>query len=581
MGIPIKRQIEFFNWQLREIDNQRLGYLNTSLQTHFSNRSAFHGVIHGIDESRGNVLVRFERYQTPRLNKPLAGFLYKKANGEKQLNWNDSYRSFREHFAVFHSDFSPIYYLESSNKYSIIGFRDVEQSFIELIKPKLESGNRISILMAEKDPPTEYLENLRNYVYNFRDDKVLNLELEGILDDWVPDLFDNTNKATQVIDALSKNNITIIQGPPGTGKSTLIAEIVGRLLKANNSVCISALANKALTEVSTKNGLQDACKQRKVFKTNLTMHESKENSLLTDAKNGLTAQKGSVLLTTYYKLSSWFNNDNIESIKRSEYVYDYVVIEEASQSFLATISAFIKLGRKILIVGDPMQLSPVVINSNAAVNIHYEMPKYINGLESFVSNFDSPAFFLNETFRLKPKMAELTSLFYKRSLESKNHNGINLNIPESIAHLIPKSGEISVYHMDLIDKGVAPLEATLKILSILEYLVKSNPTKKFAVLAPYTKTINNLQEEASKILKNQENVTIATIDSIQGLTVDYCIFLTSFKSNASFIFQLNRFNVATSRAKEGTLIVTDNNLEHFTGIDPIIFKFLNNANHLN
>ena len=56
-----------------------------------------------------------------------------------------------------------------------------------------------------------------------------------------------------------------------------------------------------------------------------------------------------------------------------------------------------------------------------------------------------------------------------------------------------------------------------------------------------------------------DNIRIETVDRVQGLTVDYCVF---FIPNASIRYSLENklFNVATSRAKYSTIIVTDNTI---------------------
>ncbi|WP_332912655.1 hypothetical protein [Algoriphagus boritolerans] len=55
---------------------------------------------------------------------------------------------------------------------------------------------------------------------------------------------------------------------------------------------------------------------------------------------------------------------------------------------------------------------------------------------------------------------------------------------------------------------------------------------------------------------------VETIDRIQGLTTDFCIFFIPTES-IPFALQANRFNVATSRAKLSTVIITDENIHSF------------------
>ena len=65
---------------------------------------------------------------------------------------------------------------------------------------------------------------------------------------------------------------------------------------------------------------------------------------------------GTLLLSTFYKLSDITNH-----LLRDQVRFDVVIVEEASQAFLATIALFQAVARKIILIGDHMQLPPVVL----------------------------------------------------------------------------------------------------------------------------------------------------------------------------------------------------------------------------
>ena len=92
--------------------------------------------------------------------------------------------------------------------------------------------------------------------------------------------------------------------------------------------------------------------------------------------------------------------------------------------------------------------------------------------------------------------------------------------------------------------------------------MSENNDSKIAVLSKFRSTIQQIQKQfifQSKKSEIPENVKIETVDRVQGLTVDYCIF---FIPNASLKYSLEKelFNVATSRAKYCTIIVADESL---------------------
>ena len=60
-----------------------------------------------------------------------------------------------------------------------------------------------------------------------------------------------------------------------------------------------------------------------------------------------------------------------------------------------------------------------------------------------------------------------------------------------------------------------------------------------------------------KLNDKQDLILINTVDSVQGLTIDFCFYFAFSDGNPAFSFKLNRFNVATSRARFCTLILLD------------------------
>ena len=73
---------------------------------------------------------------------------------------------------------------------------------------------------------------------------------------------------------------------------------------------------------------------------------------------------------------------------------------------------------------------------------------------------------------------------------------------------------------------------------------------------------------------NTEYVLVETIDRIQGLTTDFCIFFIPEES-IPFALHVNRFNVATSRARYCTLIIASKEIKHFVNLNSEIENYFN------
>jgi superfamily I DNA and/or RNA helicase len=115
-------------------------------------------------------------------------------------------------------------------------------------------------------------------------------------------------------------------------------------------------------EAAIKDGLIKKCRTKNVYKANLSADES---ALIPELQNHDVSHpipSGNLLLATYYSLSKLLKENN-------DVFYDLLIIEEASQAFLTTIAGFSSLASKVLIVGDFMQLQPIVLAENKAINI--------------------------------------------------------------------------------------------------------------------------------------------------------------------------------------------------------------------
>lgn len=582
MKIPIHNQIEFLNLQIEELDNAFKNYLQRPLNQHFREKTAFWGHLWGIDEIRSSLIVRFPAGMAPRLSMPLMAYGIKDIQKlPEPSNWLFSYLKFRQDgLAKGWTNLLPTFFLKSENPvWSLLGFTGLDYSFFESAKKVLTNGDKPMLLFVEQDPPVQYLKNLKSFIGKHREDKTLNLDILKTLENWHPSVFDSAKtKVDQILSELEVSKEVIIQGPPGTGKSYLIGDLVSQLVEEGKSVCITSLTNKALIEVAEKPGISALAKKgQTVFKTNLSVEEARKITGIQRAEK-LSIGKGQLLLATYYKLSDWYNPENSEAQNTIQPIYDLVVIEEASQCFLATIAAFRRLGRKVLIVGDPLQLPPIVLNEPAAKAIHPQMMSFAKGLESYSPNSGAMSFILTESYRLSKEAIKNTGVFYNHQLQSVQRQTITIDVDAKFSHFISGGGGHKICFLPLVSEGDQPENAISLTVELIKDLRAKNPHLEIAALAPFKRTVLALQEKLGKSLDDFSGITVETIDRIQGLTVDFTIFVLAL-NNPTFALNLNRFNVATSRAKSGTLIITDSEYVRFKGIDPRVTEFLAGIEH--
>lgn len=468
-------------------------------------------------------------------------------NGEmgKFRNWGDlSWNKLREDYQRDFSDCLCAWISKSDDDaFCLVGIKNLTIQFTEL----LEQGKTI-IAFGPKDPPLQYLLNLIQIV---KDEQ--NQETKPILDftessnQWNP----RKIKAKEDLISIILNNhsnekCVVVQGPPGTGKTTRMAQLAACLLKENKSVLVTALTNQALIELAKKDKLQEYIEKGMVSKTSLTVDEKREQPHLQEIKeNKCNASSGFLSLATFYLSSGW-------AVDVTDIPFDYVIMDEASQALLPMIAASMKLGRKVILIGDQKQLSPIVLTNEDLIN-RFDWSDIVKGFQTICSYFSFTSFMLSDTYRMTARGAECTGVFYNNELRSVSDNQ---KVPTAISDLNPLGGAvIKEMEMKVGDKN--PQNAFEYIYNLTTSILLENSKLEIAILSKFRETTRQLQKYFTLQWEGKDypdNIKIDTIDRVQGLTVHFCFFLIP---NASIRYSLEPelFNVATSRATNNTIIV--------------------------
>jgi tRNA uridine 5-carbamoylmethylation protein Kti12 len=434
--------------------------------------------------------------------------------------------------------------------FSIAGFIGVELEFANHIQNKAEG---MILLLGPNKPPFEYIENLISIVRN-QNNKPVNkiLDQDFQVSDWEPSLLDNKNNiADFVLSQLALQDTLIIQGPPGTGKTYLIAEISKRLCNDGKSVLVTALTNRALIEIVEKPSLKKLLQEHRIFKTKLSFDEEKMFKDLQQIKEVIPKPNNLVL-------STFFITSGQAAKTIDEPPFDYVIMDEASQALLAMFAAAKLLGKKNIWIGDTRQLPPVIALSDDKVS-RKNYGALVDGLKALTETASLPIFQLTETHRLTDRAASYTGIFYKSSLNSRTKKDIRLLYSEmdsNFSKLFHPKGGPTLIKMDLKAGEFKPKNALKLATDIVKHLLKSNEKLHISVLTYFVVTTKALQKAIFQTLGYHKNLLIETVSRVQGLTTDVTIFIVP---NTSYHRSLeNRlFNVATSRSKRHTLIITD------------------------
>lgn len=569
----------FFADQVKEAVGEQMKINKSSMRQLFRLGELSLAYVEVIQRETGMVILKFPHRMAPRLKVQKAITIISKGAfqelGKRPIEWDCTWEDFCDN-AKYHSagsDITPMCYLSYKNDgYDHVACTGVSNKLYEIFDKTTSIGHSLSVIVYNPFPPVDYYKNLSRYMDLYSSNEDLMLEPSIAYDDWEPDelAFDSNNPSAitnTILNALEEKKCCIVQGPPGTGKSYTIASIVASFLDSDKSVCVTTMANKGLIELIKQDPLKPYISKGKIYKTNLSVDEQKQIAGVQNASSDLMAPNGGLLCATNYVLSSVYSEKKM--VLNGLPSYDLVVIEEASQAFLTTIAAFKQLGGKCLIVGDPMQLPPIVKLNNPLYNT-WNVNAQIEGLKTYALGSDTKSFRIITTFRLTEKSAALTKVFYGNRFVSVKKDYLDFSAAN--LSLFPNDGGVLYCCTNDLKNGLYSESADSMIRKIIETMEVHFPERSLAIMTPFRDTVKELQKRFSNS-DIELDVTIETIDRIQGMTVDYAILYIPGR-NPGFALEERRFNVATSRSKSTTLIISDMPLGQFHTIPSSVIRFV-------
>ena len=253
-----------------------------------------------------------------------------------------------------------------------------------------------------------------------------------------------------------------------------------------------------------------------------------------------------IILSTTYSLRSSLSN---------KLVYDYVIVDEASQVDLATGALALSCSKKAVIVGDLKQL-PNVVNDDMKKktdNIfeNFTLPeayRFSNNslLSSVIELFQNvPRTMLKEHYRCNAKIIEFCNTkFYNNQLiilTSQNTDRQPLVVYKTVEGNHARE-HTNLRQIDVITNEVIPEQS----LNVNDGTI--------GIVSPY----RNHTEALQKVFKGT-TVKADTVDKFQGQEKDTIILCTVDNEISDFTDSPNRLNVAVSRAINQLIVVTDGN----------------------
>jgi predicted RecB family nuclease len=356
--------------------------------------------------------------------------------------------------------------------------------------------------------------------------------------------------------ALSLNNsVFAIQGPPGAGKTFTGANMILALAKAGKKIGITAVSHKvirnlAVESIKIAHGLgQNVSFIHKVTELSETLPDEIEET--TEANQVRAALANGVIACG----TAWLWAED-----QSREVLDYLFVDEAGQMSLSQVLAASRAAKNLILLGDPQQLEQPQRGahpegSDVAALTHF--------LDTAATMPEGKGLFLAVTRRLHPDICAFTSeLFYEgrlRSFAGLENQRISGGTPFDGAGLF----FVPVPHRGNQNKAPEEVQAIKKIvhqlLSAGQFTNAKGETRLLTkddilIVAPYN-------AQVAALLEQLPQHRIGTVDKFQGQEAPIVIYSLSASTvedapkGMSFLFNPNRLNVATSRAKSVCILV--------------------------
>ena len=248
-----------------------------------------------------------------------------------------------------------------------------------------------------------------------------------------------------------------------------------------------------------------------------------------------------VVLSTTYSIKGTLNID---------YIYDYLIVDEASQVDLATGVLAFACARNIVIVGDLQQLPNVLnnrdIQTSEAIWSRYALPEvYHFSAHSLLSSAlatwpEAPTVLLREHYRCHPKIINFCNQkFYdgKLIVMTADHNEPDVLTMYRTAPGNHARGRLNQREIDVIQKEVLPH-------------LQEKGYRSIGVITPYRDQVAALQSQLGG------GIEAATVHKFQGREKDAIVLTSVDNVITEFVDDPRMLNVAVSRAVKSLTIVT-------------------------
>ncbi|GBE84559.1 DNA replication ATP-dependent helicase/nuclease dna2 [Sparassis crispa] len=387
----------------------------------------------------------------------------------------------------------------------------------------------------------------------------------------------NENQRAAMKKVLSAQDYALILGMPGTGKTTVISALIRELVRRGKTVLLASYTHSAVDTILLKLkdrvdfGILRLGNTDKVHPDiqQFTLAGCRQPTTLEQLEHQLMAPP--VVATTCL---------SIDHPVFSRRMFDYCIVDEASQITLPTCLGPLRFADKFVLVGDHFQLPPLVRNRDARkggldVSLFRQLSDahhhaVVDLTEQYRMNADimllSNKLIYHDRLRCGSEaVAKRSLLLPDKTFLNSLHSGSKSACRDDrcwLNHLLDERCNAVFVDTDAVPARDSPVgdlvenqvEARL-VYQVTESLLRSGIRQdQIGVLSLYRQQIKLL----SYLLQDRKEIEILTADRSQGRDKD-CIIISMVRSNdhgqiGNLLKDWRRMNVTFTRARSKLII---------------------------
>ena len=373
---------------------------------------------------------------------------------------------------------------------------------------------------------------------------------------------ETTVEAACRLSLLLDGHVLAVQGPPGAGKTYAGGQVICALKRQGLRVGVTAVSHKVIVNLleSAKSAAHEQGLTLAAAHKHSGQYEGEWNIIRTDNYPKLRGQLADGTVDVVGATAwCWARPDFEQAV-------DVLIVDEAGQMTLGNVLAAAPAGKGLLLLGDPQQLEQPLQSSHPDGSEASALYHWLHGADTMPPD---KGLFLGETWRLHPDIATFNSeIYYEGKLGARPELARQKVVcPSDTIPGLSGSGLKYVPAEHTGNQAKSPEEVTAVARIVNELLaggswhdmtgaIKRLTRDDVLVLAPYNAQVAALIE-ALPDMKDR----IGTVDRFQGQEAQVVVYSMTSSSpdeaprGMDFLYNRNRFNVATSRARALCILV--------------------------